>query len=60
MIRVLRRWRCITGIATLCATMTVAHAQTAPSYPAKSVRIVIPFGTGGTNLIARWLAPKFS
>jgi tripartite-type tricarboxylate transporter receptor subunit TctC len=35
-----------------------AHAQ--PAYPAKTVRIVIPFGTGGTNLMARWLAPKFS
>jgi tripartite-type tricarboxylate transporter receptor subunit TctC len=35
-----------------------AHAQAA--YPAKPVRIVIPFGTGGTNLMARWLAPKFS
>ena len=35
-----------------------AHAQT--PYPTKSVRIVIPFGTGGTNLMARWLAPKFS
>ena len=30
------------------------------AYPVKSVRIVIPFGTGGTNLMARWLAPKFS
>ena len=29
-------------------------------YPVKAVRIVIPFGTGGTNLMARWLAPKLS
>ena len=35
-------------------------AQPAAGYPAKSVRIVIPFGTGGTNLLARWLAPKFT
>jgi tripartite-type tricarboxylate transporter receptor subunit TctC len=48
--------------ATLCALMNgAAHAQSAqPAYPAKTVRIVIPFGTGGTNLMARWLAPKFS
>jgi tripartite-type tricarboxylate transporter receptor subunit TctC len=37
-----------------------AHAQAQAAYPAKPVRIVIPFGTGGTNLMARWLAPKFS
>jgi len=43
--------------ALACATVA---AQTAPAYPVKTVRIVIPFGTGGTNLMARWLAPKFS
>ncbi len=42
-----------------CALTLTAQAQTA-AYPTKAVRIVIPFGTGGTNLMARWLAPKFS
>lgn len=37
-----------------------AHAQSGAAYPVKSVRIVLPFGTGGTNLMARWLAPKLS
>ena len=60
-------------LVAIGASMTIAaHAQpvTAPlanslanslaNYPVKTVRIVIPFGTGGSNLISRWLAPKFS
>lgn len=49
--------------ALLCAVPGIqapAHAQTASAYPVKPVRIVLPFGTGGTNLMARWLAPKLS
>ncbi|MEQ1772449.1 MAG: tripartite tricarboxylate transporter substrate binding protein [Burkholderiales bacterium] len=46
---------------TMLLTCHAAHAQPANvAYPAKTVRIVIPFGTGGSNLISRWLAPKFS
>src|SRR6187402_3343681 len=42
-------------------TCSATHAQPASAaYPAKTVRIVVPFGTGGSNLISRWLAPKFS
>ena len=49
---------CAFATASTCG---LTHAQsTQPAYPAKTVRIVIPFGTGGTNLMARWLAPKFS
>ncbi len=45
----------------ICAFGSDVYAQSAAqNYPIKSVRIVIPFGTGGTNLMARWLAPKFS
>ena len=54
-----RLLRTITAI-TLTLFVGAAQAQPAAPYPAKTVRIVIPFGTGGTNLIARWLAPKFS
>ena len=43
------------------ATVFFCHAAIAQTaYPAKTVRVVIPFGTGGSNLISRWLAPKFS
>ena len=44
----------------LLAASAQAHAQSGAAYPVKSVRIVLPFGTGGTNLMARWLAPKLS
>ena len=49
------------GLAfALLVSSAQAHAQSGPAYPVKSVRIVLPFGTGGTNLMARWLAPKLS
>jgi tripartite-type tricarboxylate transporter receptor subunit TctC len=41
-------------------TLPFGTARAQAAYPAKTVRVVIPFGTGGTNLMARWLAPKFS
>ena len=44
----------------LAAAFIGNSAMAQPAYPAKTVRIVIPFGTGGTNLMARWLAPKLS
>lgn len=44
------------AIALACANTALAQAP----YPNKPVRIVIPFGTGGTNIMARWLAPKLS
>ncbi len=47
-------------IYAFVAVIAHNHAPAQPAYPAKTVRIVIPFGTGGTNLMARWLAPKFS
>ena len=45
-------------LAWALVACAAAHAQVA--YPSKAVRIVIPFATGGTNLMARWLAPKLS
>ena len=50
--------RLVSTITALLACSTV-YAQSAQSpYPTKTVRIVIPFGTGGTNLMARWLDRK--
>jgi len=50
------------GIATalLCATLTVASPARAQNYPAKPVRIILPFSTGGTDFVTRWLALKLS
>lgn len=48
------------GAALLLAASSALYAQSPAPYPAKTVRIVIPFGTGGTNIMARWLAPKLS
>ncbi len=47
-------------VCALAAAFLCSQATAQSAYPAKTVRIVIPFGTGGTNLMARWLAPKFS
>ena len=45
------------GLAALFAT-TVIHAQT---YPAKAVRMIVPFAPGGnTDIIGRVFAPKMS
>lgn len=48
-------------IAALFAALVYAGSVTAQAYPAKSVRIVIPFGPGGsTDVVIRVLAPKLS
>jgi tripartite-type tricarboxylate transporter receptor subunit TctC len=37
-----------------------AQAATAQTYPTKPVRIVMPFSTGGTDFVTRWLALKLA
>lgn len=54
------------GLAVLacCATLLLApgaEAQDAANYPARSVRMIVPFGAGGpTDVIARIVAQKLS
>jgi len=52
------RFTVLLGALATAFSCNLASAQ--PAYPVKAVRMVIPFGTGGSNLISRWLAPKFS
>ena len=44
-------------ILALSVAAATAHAQ---NYPNKAIRIVMPFSTGGTDLVTRWLALKLA
>ncbi len=53
-----RIFRLAFPVATALAIVTLpALAQ---SYPGKPIRILMPFSTGGTDLVTRWLALKLS
>ena len=50
---------CSLALVLACAALAVSNAS-AQSWPAKSVRMVVPFGTGGgTDIQARLLAESF-
>jgi tripartite-type tricarboxylate transporter receptor subunit TctC len=46
----------IIAAAALLARFDIAHAQSPAAYPAKPIRVLMPFSTGGTDLVTRWLA----
>jgi len=46
-------------LAGMTLALAAAHAG-AQSYPAKPIRIAMPFSTGGTDLLTRWLALKLA
>ena len=51
--------RCL--LAVTAVTMAfVAGSAGAPTYPSKAIRIAMPFATGGTDLVTRWIALKMA
>ena len=53
--------RCIARLALVLAALgaVMPHAL-AQSYPAKPIRIMLPFSTGATDIVTRWLASKLT
>ena len=51
--------RLTTSILTTVIALA-AHDGFAQSYPAKAIRIAMPFATGGTDLVTRWIALKMA
>ena len=55
-----RLWTHLAASALLLATASAAHAA-APAFPVRPVRIIVPFGPGGsTDIVARILGQKLT
>ena len=51
--------RCLHALTAVALTFAAAYAG-AQAYPSKAIRIAMPFGTGGTDLVTRWIALKMA
>jgi tripartite-type tricarboxylate transporter receptor subunit TctC len=57
----LNRRRCVQGLATITATTIASRLAWSQSYPARPVRLIVPFAPGGPNdLAARLIAQGLS
>lgn len=58
----MRRLRyALTSLALFIALISVAHAQTAGGYPARTVRLIVGYAPGGsTDIVARAVAQKLT
>ena len=54
----LRRTLILAGLSALAATSASIAAE--PAYPTRAVRLIVPFAPGGSDIIARMLAPRLS
>ena len=52
--------RRITIVAAIVVLALGTGSALAQSYPSKAIRIAMPFSTGGTDLVTRWLALKLA
>jgi len=52
-------YRTITGVLLCAALMAPSFPALAQAYPAKPVRVILPY-LGGTDFVGRWLATKMS
>jgi tripartite-type tricarboxylate transporter receptor subunit TctC len=49
------------GLAFVCAYVLVSASAVAADYPARSIRVIVPFvAGGGTDLLARLISPRLS
>lgn len=52
---------CLVRVILLFAVLSAAVPSTlAQSYPQKTIRIMLPFATGATDIVTRWLATKLT
>jgi tripartite-type tricarboxylate transporter receptor subunit TctC len=55
------KWSLVCGFAALFAAAAPVHAQSAAEFPARAIRIVVPFPAGGaTDIAARILAERMA